>query len=122
VPLTLLVATGCRRPKLLAITWDPIDDRKGTLTIDRNLHRVLNGRGGRDLRMNAAEDRRQPEGHAAGSGPRTPEGPPEDQASRALALGSGWFQDDELVGLVCDRGDGGPIDPDNLSTAFRRFA
>jgi integrase len=34
-----------------------------------------------------------------------------------LLLGAAWIDDD----LVCDRGDGGPLDPDAMSRATKRF-
>ena len=44
-----------------------------------------------------------------------------EQAERQLALGEGWFRDEALGELVIDRGDGGPIDPDNFTAAVKRF-
>ena len=39
-----------------------------------------------------------------------------EQTERRLLVGSGWRDFD----LVCDRGDGAPLHPDSMSTAFRR--
>jgi hypothetical protein len=41
-----------------------------------------------------------------------------EQAARRLALGSDWRDLD----LVCERGDGQPMDPDSFSAGFRRIA
>jgi integrase len=41
-----------------------------------------------------------------------------EQAERRLRAGDTWDDTD----LVCDRGDGGPLDPDSFSNAFRRLA
>ena len=41
-----------------------------------------------------------------------------EQVARRLRLGAAWADLD----LVCDRGDGGPVDPDAFGKAFRRIA
>lgn len=41
-----------------------------------------------------------------------------EQMQRRLALAGEWQE----TGLVCDRGDGAPLDPDAMTKAFRRLA
>jgi len=41
-----------------------------------------------------------------------------EQAQRRLVAGEAW----EDLGLVCEQGDGSPIDPDAFSKAFKRLA
>ena len=42
----------------------------------------------------------------------------QEQATRRLALGPGWA----ALDLVCERGDGRPLDPDAFTHAFKRLA
>lgn len=41
--LTVALATGCRQGELLALTWDDVDLRKGTLTVRRSLSQTKAG-------------------------------------------------------------------------------
>jgi len=43
------------------------------------------------------------------------------QSEHALLLGPGWNRAEPFLDLICERGDGGPIDPDNFYSAFKRF-
>ncbi|MEX0990646.1 MAG: site-specific integrase [Actinomycetota bacterium] len=123
VPLTLACGTGARRSEILGLQWSDFDAKRGTLRITRSLQRGPGSDQGRDLRVLP---------------PKTPRAVRElklpafavellrahrrAQTDRQLKLGAGWFKDQALGELICERGDGGPIDPDNLTQAFKRYA
>jgi integrase len=114
MPLFLAAYTGARRGEVLAIGWDQVDLERGRVRITRSLERL--------------------DGKLHFKDPKTPRSrrdvalPPSavhelkrhrtDQSTRRLVAGPAW-QD---LGLVCDRGDGGPLEPDSFSKAFKRLA
>jgi integrase len=113
VPVVLAATTGLRRGELLALKWATVDLETGVLrvvmTIQRDGKRVRfaqpkSQRARRTVGLPALardvlrEQRRQ-------------------QAERRLQHGPAW-QD---LDLVIDRGDGGPVHPDSLSSAFARM-
>jgi integrase len=107
--------TGARRSETLGLCWDHTDLDEGTVRIERTLQRVgaelvfsdvtktSHGRRTIPLPAFAVARLRQ---HKA------------DQARRRLAAGGSWHDLD----LVCERGDGRPMDPDLVSQAFKRVA
>jgi integrase len=113
-PMLLAVATGARRSEVLGATWADVDLETGKLRVTRGLQRV-NGelvftqpktdRARREIGLPrfALEPLRQ---HRAA------------QLVRRMALGPAWVD----LGLVCDRGDGGPIHPDSFTHAFKKLA
>jgi integrase len=100
---------------VLASTWANTDPERGTLRIERTLQRVgdqlvfstetKTAHGRRTVPLPRFVVERLREHRAA-------------QARRRLAAGAEWHDLD----LVCDRGDGQPIDPDLLSQGFKRIA
>jgi integrase len=123
VPLVLAVATGMRRSEVLGVRWADVDLDRRTIRVERGLQRVARGDGTRDLRpVEPKSSRSRREVRLPAFAVARLRQHRKDQAERSLALGSGWFRDEALGELVCDRGDGGPIDPDNLTKAFFRHA
>lgn len=112
--LLLLAACGLRRGEALALRWRDVDLEAGTLRVVATLQR-----GGGALRFEPPKTDRSR---------RTVAVPPfavaelrrhrREQAERRLLLGPAWADED----LVCDRGDGRPIDPETLTQMFRRVA
>lgn len=114
VPIVLAAVTGARRSEVLAVEWKAVDLEDGRVRITRNLQRVR-GEGLRFFPPKSKRSRRELvlpgfvlprlRSHRA------------EQAQRRLLLGEGWQDHD----LVCERGDGMPLDPDAFSHAFKRL-
>ena len=113
-PVFLAVFTGMRRGEILALRWQDVDLGNATLAVRRSLEEThSNG-----LRFKEPKSR---------SGIRQVDLPPlmvealrrhrSEQAKLRLALGSAWKDHD----LVCTAPDGGPMKPDNLSSAFPKL-
>lgn len=110
LPVLLAATIGTRRRETLAIAWSAVDLDRGRVSITRNLQRVP----GEGLRFFDPKSRRSR---------RLIVLPPfvipilrawrKDQTARRLQVGSAWQDLDR----VCDRGDGGPFDPDAFSHA-----
>jgi integrase len=119
VPILLASTLGTRRSETLAIRWKSIDLDKGTVRIIEGLHRQLDGQGGSKLVFIAPKTNRSR---------RVVTLPPfaierlkvykKEQAERRLAKGSRWTNHD----LVCERGDGQPIEPTDFAKAFKALA
>lgn len=118
-PAVLLAATtGARRSEVLALRWSDVDLDTAKARITRGLHLVRDAEGGRLIYTDPKTNR----------GRREISLPPtavvglrrwrQAQVQRRLAIGAAWIDDD----LICDRGDGGPCDPDSLTRAFPRLA
>ena len=122
VPLRMAAMTGMRRSEIVALAWDAVDLEAGTLAVRRSLH----------LRPRSADepddrDRFYFEEPKSEAGYRTIRLAPSlvellrrhrtAQAKRRLAAGDQWHDG----GLVLDRGDGHPMDPDLLSAAAKRY-
>jgi integrase len=115
VPVLLASYTGARRSEVLGLRWNSVDLDRGVAQIERTLQRVgaelvftettKSASGRRSVPLPAFVIARLRQHRA-------------DQGRRRLAAGSEWHDLD----LVCDRGDGQPIDPDLLSQAFKRVA
>ncbi len=113
-PMLLAIATGARRSEVLGLAWSAVDIDRGRIQIVRNLQRVP-GEGLRFFDPKSSRSRRMivlppfvlPHLRAVRA----------DQAERRLVLGAGWADLD----LVCERGDGQPLDPDSFSHATKRF-
>lgn len=113
LPILLAATTGARRGEVLATRWADIDWITGRVLITRALLRVdgelvlvepKTARGRRQVTIPAfALDRLRP--HR------------KEQAQRRLLIGPGWSDLD----LICDRGDGGPIDPSSFTHAAKRL-
>ncbi len=114
MPMFLAAITGARRGEVLAIGWDQIDLEHRRVKITRSLER-LDG----EFRFKDPKTKRSRREIALPSFAvdrlrrwKT------EQAQCRLIAGSGWHD----FGLVCDRGDGQPIDPDSFTKAFKRLA
>jgi integrase len=114
VPVLLAVTTGARRSEVLAVHWSGVDLDAATVRIDQGLARVDGtltfqqpktsaGRRVVPLRAWAVERLRA---HKA------------EQARRRLSLGEAWVDLD----LVCERGDGAPLDPSAFTHGWARLA
>jgi integrase len=114
MPVFLAAWTGARRGEVLAIGWDQVDLDRARIRIHRSLERL-----GGEFRLKEPKTKRSRREVAI---------PPfvvdrlrrwkVEQAARQLAAGPAW----QNYGIVCDRGDGGYIDPDSFSKAFKRLA
>lgn len=114
IPLTISAGTGMRRGEVMGIQWTNVDLRAGRLLVEKNLQRVdgalvfgdpKTDRGRRSIPLTDSLLERLRRYR-------------QEQAERRLAFGPGWTDLD----LVCDRGDGAPLDPDAFSKAFKRLA
>lgn len=114
IPILLSLGTGARRGEVLALRWADLDLDKATASISRSLQQlntklwygdVKTGGSNREAPLPAfvVERLRQ---HRR------------EQAKRRLLLGPDWNAGD----LVCETGDGSPLQPDSYSRAFRRIA
>jgi integrase len=114
-PLVVAAATGMRRGEVLGLNWSSVDLRSGLVRVVRA---AQVGAKGAVQFLEPKSDRSR----------RTVALPPlavealrrhrKDQASRHLLAGAAW----QALGLVFDRGDGGPIHPDLFSQGFQRLA
>jgi integrase len=95
-----------------------------SISFERGLQRVPNDRGGSELMFRMLKSDRShrqvlvPESVAVAlkAHRRT-------QAERRLASGVSWNAwGDEWGGLVCERGDGSPLEPWDMTVAFKRYA
>jgi integrase len=113
-PLLLSIATGARRSEVLGLKWSEVDLDRRRVQIVRNLQRVP-GEGLRFFDPKSARSRRliflPPFVVAPLRAWKV------DQAQRRLTLGPAWTDLD----LVCERGDGQPLDPDSFSHAVKRL-
>jgi integrase len=114
IPTLLATTTGARRAEVLGLRWSRVDLERGRIRIDETLQRV--------------------DGALSFVPPKTEKARREiplpafavehlrayktDQARRRLMLGAGWSDLD----LVCERGDGGALDPDGFTHGFARIA
>lgn len=118
MPIALAAHLGMRRSEVLGLRWSDIDLGNGTLRVQRGLQRIrVKGQRSRleFLDVKTENGRRQLElGSRLVSRLRRHA---KAQAQRRLLLGPDWINED----LVCDRGDGGPLDPDAMSRATKRF-
>jgi integrase len=114
IPTRVAVATGARRGEVLGLRWSHVDLDRGRIRIDETLQRVDG-----ELRFVPPKTER------ARREIPLPEFAVErlrrhkvEQAARRLRLGEAWHD----IDLVCERGDGAPLDPDSFSHAFKRIA
>ncbi len=122
IPILLACATGARRSEILGLRWSDFDATRGVIRIVRGLQRVP-GPDGRELRVvDPKTSRARREFKLPTFAIERLKQLRRDQARRQWSLGAGWFRDEALGELICERGDGGPIDPDNFTAAFKRHA
>jgi integrase len=114
LPVLLAAVTGARRGEVLAIRWSDVDIARRRAQIARSLSWTSDGfnfkepktrRSRREVALPAFAADRLAKSRI-------------DQARRKLLLGPAWHDAD----LVCERGDGHPINPDQFSKAFKRLA
>lgn len=113
VPTVLAATTGMRRGEVLAMRWGDLDLDERVVRVSRSLQRI-----GGDLQSVEPKTAR---------GRRTVALPGftvdvlrnhrREQSERRLLLGEAWSDH----GLVCERGDGAPLDPDAFSHAVQRL-
>jgi integrase len=115
IPIFVASYTGARRSEVLGLAWGNVDLERGTVRIERTLQRV-----GAELVFSA--ETKTAHGRRTVPLPRFVverlRAHKAAQGRRRLNAGAEWHDLD----LVCDRGDGQPIDPDLLSQAFKRAA
>lgn len=118
VPLLLAATTGARRSEVCAVRWADLDFASSRMRITRGLQWATDDKG-RHLGFTEVKSER------ARRTVRLLPGVVEclrhhrkAQTEQRLALGVVWQDYD----LVCERGDGSPIDPDALTKAFKRLA
>ncbi len=114
VPVLLAVTTGLRRGEVLAFRWCDVDLDRAALTVTRTLEKTREG----GLRFKQPKTRKS---RRTISLPSIAVGALRkhrvEQAELYLSLGVGWDDD----GLVCARPDGGPINPNTLTSGFASF-
>jgi integrase len=118
VALLLSATTGARRSEVLGLRWSNVDLAAGRAMIVAGLQRVRHADGSHLELLGVKTDRSR----------RTITLPPfvvdrlrswrKEQSERRLRLGAHW---DGTWDLICDRGDGGPLDPDAYSHAVKRL-
>jgi integrase len=120
IPLVLAATTGARRSEVLATRWSDLDLDRARLRITRSLQRAVAGDdGSTSLQfMEPKTDRARREVALTAPTVERLRRYRQEQTTRRLALGPGWTDLD----LVCDRGDGGPLDPDAFTRGFKRLA
>ena len=118
IPLLLAATTGMRRSEVCGLRWADIDIKASKLRVTRGLQ-WLTTENGRALDFTGLKSERAR---------RTVQLLPvvverlrahrKQQMEQRLALGGAWTDLD----LVCERGDGQPIDPDSFTKSFKRIA
>lgn len=112
--IAIAATTGLRLGEVLGLTWSAIDLEAGTLRVVASLQLIA----GELVSVEPKTDRAR----------RTVALPPAtvallrrhraDQARRRLVMGEAWPTGE----IVCDRGDGHPMNPTTLSRVFARIA
>jgi integrase len=101
LPVLLAATSGMRRGELLELRWSDVDLDAGTASVRRG----KTGTSRRTIHLPASTVAPLRARH-------------KEQASRRLLCGPAWQDED----IVCDRGDGGPVNADSLSHAFSEIA
>jgi integrase len=127
MPLLLGATTGARRSEVAGLLWSDIDLKTGRLTIRRGLQWMPTGE--RDSRGRIRRELQFTDPKTTNAR-RTIRLLPavietlrqnhKDQMERRLKHGTDWNPTHGDV--VCDRGDGRPIDPDLLTKTFKQIA
>lgn len=118
IPLLLAATTGMRRSEVLALTWANTDLEAGKVRVVASLQRVRDERGTRLDVLDGKTDRARREIVLPAFAAERLRRWRVEQSQRRLMAGPAW-QD---RGFICDRGDGGPLDPDAFSNGFKRLA
>ncbi len=118
LPLNLVARLGLRRSEVLGLQWSDVNFHAAELSVATGLHRIRDDAGSRLALLDPK---------TAASRRTIIIGAPviellrhhrKAQAERRLFVGAAW----QPTELICDNGIGGPLDPDSMSTAFKRFA
>jgi len=117
-PILIAVNTGMRRSEVLGLRWRDADLDGQRLRVTESLQRIRDDAGSRLEFTPLKTDRARRDVAIGPTAVEALKAWRTDQVRRRLRLGTGW-QD---LDLVCDRGDGGPFDPDAFSAAFHRLA
>jgi integrase len=113
VPAALAIGTGLRRSEILGLRWSDIDGDLEVARIRRTLQPTREG-----LVFERPKTKHSERSVVLGAFVRPYlERQRDDQAHRRERLGDGWHDE----GLVIDRGDGAPMHPDTLSSAWSRM-
>jgi integrase len=119
VPELIAATTGLRRGEVLGLRWSMIDPKAGRLRVEKSLQRVEDANGSRKLPLVDPKTERSRRSIAlmeiTATGLRRAKS---EQARRRIRCSSAWVDLD----LVCDRGDGAPLDPDAFGKATKRLA
>jgi len=114
VPLVLAAATGMRRGEVLGLTWSAVDLEGGLARVVQSAQ-LVNGA------VEFAEPKTPRSRRSVALPPLAVEAlrrHRREQAERRLVAGPAWRD----LGLVFDRGDGAPMQPDTFSVSFARLA
>lgn len=114
IPVMLAATTGARRAEVLGVHWRDVDLDRGRLRVDMTVQRI----GGELQFVPPKTEKARRSIPLPGFAVERLRAHKADQARRRLAFGGEWRD----VDLVCDRGDGGPHDPDSFSHGFARLA
>lgn len=111
-PAAIALATGMRRGEILALRWSDLDSGLTVAQVRRTLHPTQAG-----LSFSEPKTRRSRRAVALPSmlRPYLNRARSDQQARRTTC--PSWKELD----LVIDRGDGGPLNPDTLSSRWRKF-
>jgi integrase len=113
LPVAIAIATGMRRGEILALRWHDLTPNYSTAHIQQTLQPTTNGlifqqpKTHRSRRAIALPTFLQQRLHTHR----------QHQQQRQQTLGPAWDPHD----LIVDRGDGKPLNPDTLSSGWRRF-
>ena len=113
LPVAIAIATGMRRGEILGLRWRDLDADFSVAHVRRTLQSTTSGLVSEDPKTRRSRRAVALPAflHAYLTHQR------EDQARRRTALGDRWQDTD----LIIDTGDGGPVSPVNLSSAWPRF-
>jgi integrase len=112
LPGTMAISTGMRRGEILGLRWADLGPDLRHAQVRRTLHTT-----GRGLAFSEPKTRRSRRAVALPEIVR----PPLDRAREEQALRRSNAKAWQDLDLVIDRGDGGPLHPDTLSSRWRLF-
>jgi integrase len=134
-PISLGATTGGRRSEVGAVRWDDVDLAAWRMNVRQGLQWVPVGKDerGRTHRQLVFSHLKSEQAYRTVGLPafvvERLQQHRKEQLERRLALGAAWADkwptlDGGTVelNLVCDRGDGRPLDPDHLTKTFKKLA